>query len=317
MTEFPQLIVHADWSVHQNKRWSTYARLNSNDHYVVEDIRPVDVPQDFIDQVKHQVNKDANVLIGFDFPIGLPNAYAQIAGIDNFLAILPEFGKGKWGNFYKVANIKEEIHIYRPFYPQKPENKSLNDLLEQLHLSKINDLRRRCEDAYPRGRAASPLFWTLGAQQVGKAAMNGWNEVITPAISNPHMDIAIWPFSGRLKELMRTSKTILVETYPSMYLKMILPNYPKGRFSKRSQNDRLSISSYLLEWTKTNYIHLKHSIVDLIQNGFGSEMNAEDKFDSFIGLCGMISIITKWNEFYEPKDNYIRNIEGWILGRLP
>jgi hypothetical protein len=42
-------------------------------------------------------------------------------------------------------------------------------------------LRRQCERATPTRRAACPLFWTLGSNQVGKAAISGWQEVIAPA----------------------------------------------------------------------------------------------------------------------------------------
>jgi hypothetical protein len=49
------------------------------------------------------------VLLGFDFPIGLPLAYAQRAGISSFRGVLPQLGSGAWGRFYEVAERPEEI----------------------------------------------------------------------------------------------------------------------------------------------------------------------------------------------------------------
>ncbi len=37
------------------------------------------------------------ILAGFDFPIGLPAAYARRAGIRDFLEVLPELGRGACG----------------------------------------------------------------------------------------------------------------------------------------------------------------------------------------------------------------------------
>ena len=44
------------------------------------------------------------MLVGFDFPIGIPKAYADIAGIESFAALLPELGRGQWASFYEVAD---------------------------------------------------------------------------------------------------------------------------------------------------------------------------------------------------------------------
>ena len=61
------------------------------------------------------------VALGFDFPIGLPSAYAARAGITRFKDVLPKLGHGEeWGQFYEVAESSNEIHLRRPFYPYRP-----------------------------------------------------------------------------------------------------------------------------------------------------------------------------------------------------
>ena len=45
------------------------------------------------------------------------------------------------------------------------------------------------------------MFWTLGGNQVGKAMIVGWRDLLAPA-RRAGGDVAIWPFDGALAELM-------------------------------------------------------------------------------------------------------------------
>lgn len=311
----PQLIVHADWSVHSHKRWMVCAFLDTNSSYIIETPEPVGELSTFLYRIKQRVNRKAAIMIGFDFPIGIPLAYARKAGIKGFLSLLPQLGKGEWKDFYRVAETSEQIHIHRPFYPNKPGSKCIRELLDGLNLSQIGDLRRQCEYIIPSRRTASPLFWTLGAQQVGKAAINGWKEVIFPGLMDDYLNIAIWPFSGNLFDLLNTDRMILVETYPSEYLIQIVSPLPGKRFSKRSHIHRMNISSFLLEWADKANVKLETPLVELIKLGFKEQIIGEDMFDAFVGLCKMIDVVTKWNPCFEPKELTIREIEGWIFGK--
>lgn len=53
-------------------------------------------------------------------------------------------------------------------------------LFDLLGFTNGTELLRRCERATADRSDACTLFWTLGANQVGKAAINGWQEVIIP-----------------------------------------------------------------------------------------------------------------------------------------
>jgi hypothetical protein len=110
------------------------------------------------------------VLVGFDFPIGLPARYAAAAGVESFRALLPDLGLGRWARFYDVADRASEISVERPFYPHRPGGASQAHLASALGVGHLDELLRLCERRTPTRRKACCLFWTLGGNQVGKGA---------------------------------------------------------------------------------------------------------------------------------------------------
>jgi hypothetical protein len=58
------------------------------------------------------------VLIGFDFPIGVPGGYAARAGIRSFPEALHEFGHGDRSEFYDGCTTPAQISLRRPFFPK-------------------------------------------------------------------------------------------------------------------------------------------------------------------------------------------------------
>lgn len=262
------------------------------------------------------------VTVGFDFPIGVAATYARKAGVDSFLAWLPRLGTGEWGLFYNVAERPDEISIRRPFYPMRNGRRGetpQSHLLKALEMNISNDLRRQCEYRNSDRRAASPLFWTMGAQQVGKAAINGWREVLGPGLHDPELDIAIWPFSGRLDELLGPGRLVVVETYPAEYyhhLNVAWSSGPAGAKSgKGSQVARIANAASLMTWADTSGVDLEPSLQVAIQNGFGPSASGEDQFDATIGLFGMLNVLLGYRAIDEPESDEIRNIEGWIFGQ--
>ena len=152
------------------------------------------------------------VVLGFDFPIGVPRAYARRAGITHFPSFLREAGHGAWEAFFEVADLPEEISLTRPFFPRSglPKgSKSRGQLEQRLGLSWA-DLLRRCERVQPDRREACSLFWTLGGNQVGKGALTGWR-LLQAA---PAGSLNFWPFDGPLVELVQPGRVVVTETYP-------------------------------------------------------------------------------------------------------
>jgi hypothetical protein len=97
-----------------------------------------------------------------------------------------------------------------PIGPAAYEKQS--HLISALGVRDVGDLRRICEHATSEPRAACPLFWTLGGNLVGKAAIAGWREIVVPAPREEQ--IAIWPFHGELREPLQKFTLVITETYP-------------------------------------------------------------------------------------------------------
>ena len=196
----PALVVHADWSVHPGKRWMAQAVRRPGGGYLALPPTPVGALEDFWFRLE-QMGGDGPIMVGFDFPIGLPAAYAKQAGIEDFATALAGFGQGRWRDFYEVAAQPEQIALTRPFYPARPGGRSRRQLVDGLRLETWQGLHRRCDGATAGRQAACPMFWTLGGNQVGKAMIVGWRDLLAPA-RRAGVDVAIWPFDGALADLL-------------------------------------------------------------------------------------------------------------------
>ena len=306
----PALVAHADWSAHPPKRWMARAVLQPGGGYLVLPPAPVGTLDDF--WLRLEANAPSGpILIGFDFPIGLPAAYAGRAGINDFREALVGFG----ADFYSPARSPEEISLARPFYPDRPGGRSRRDLLEGLGLENWDLVHRRCDRATASRPAACPMFWTLGGNQVGKAAISGWRELLAPA-RRAWIDVAIWPFDGSLAALLHTHGFVVAETYPGeVYGHLDLRPALRSHGGKRRQAARAACADALLAWAQRREVFLAPALADEVTAGFGPEPGADDRFDAVVGVCGMLNVVRGGRPSGEPDDPVVRRIEGWILGQ--
>ena len=72
----PELIVHADWSTAPRKRWCATASLERYGCYQIDQPGRVGELPAFFHELQRRAETRGTVLAGFDFPIGLPAAYA-------------------------------------------------------------------------------------------------------------------------------------------------------------------------------------------------------------------------------------------------
>jgi hypothetical protein len=173
---FQTVVAHADWGVNRRKRQVAIARLVSggarhSPRYLVTSLAPAPEGLGPKGDLFHGLQEAAvpgQAMVGFDFPIGLPRAYAAVAGISSFPQFLDMLGSPPWEEFDVVACRPSEITLYRPFYPAVPGGTKREHLYHALRLT-APELRRVCEAA-----DAEMLFWTLGGKQVGKGALAGW-----------------------------------------------------------------------------------------------------------------------------------------------
>jgi len=156
------------------------------------------------------VRESESLLIGFDFPIGLPAAYAKAVGVSSFRKAMSQFGSDPWESFYTISNSP---NLRQPFFPL-PTPKSgdyRNQLAKALGCQDLSPLRRRCDLRTITRRAAECLFFTLGGAQVGAAAIVGWRDVIQPSLE----PVKLWPFDGDLSSLLSEEGVTIAEIYPA------------------------------------------------------------------------------------------------------
>ena len=312
------LVAHADWSVSERKRWLAKAIHGPDGRWAVDTTRRVVNARELLPELRAAAGPSGCVLIGFDFPIGLPEAYACKAGMSNYLDLLPLLGHGPWVDFYQVAAHPEQISLKRPFYPLRPGGARRSHLVERLGLGDFEHLRRRCERAHPLRRAACPLFWTLGGQQVGKAAISGWQQVLAPGLLDNRLNLALWPFSGRLGSLLRPASVVVAETYPAEAYHAIGVRFRSGggdgQSGKRNQAARRLNSAALLAFAHQAGVDLAPELSNEILDGFGDRQDGEDRFDALVGLLWMLHWLNR-ADFPEPEDPTVIRMEGWIFGQ--
>ncbi|WP_236045132.1 MULTISPECIES: DUF429 domain-containing protein [Pseudooceanicola] len=253
------------------------------------------------------------LLIGFDFPIGLPAAYGARTGFADFPTALAGFGTGDWADWFSVSREPGQISLHRPFYPHAPGGRKRDHLTAGLDLPGFEALLRLCDRKTPTRPAACALFWTLGGNQVGKAAITGWQEVLQPNLSR----IGLWPFQGRLHDLLARHATVVAETYPAEAYGQIGIT-KSAQWSKRNQDHRRAhAAAPLLDWIARRGHDATPALRAQIRAGFSPGPEGEDQFDALAGLCAMLDVVQGHLPEGAPEQPDIRQWEGWILGQQP
>lgn len=301
------VVAHCDWSMDHKKRWMAVA-IKRSGHWHVQPPELVGDTSNLFERLQRRAVDPGALLVGFDFPIGLPEAYALAAGIASFREALTLFGSGIWSDWYSVADHRDHISPHRPFYPVRPGGTARAHLFDALGISDASSLLRVCERATASRQAACMLFWTLGGNQVGKGAISGWREIIIPRLDQ----IGLWPFDGSLAELAISKPVIVAETYPGDVYRQI--GMPRTGWSKRRQADRIVMGQTMSPWlaARSNLdIDLLQSCID---DGFGSDKAGEDRFDAVVGLLGMLDVVDERRGEGVPALDAVRKWEGWIIG---
>lgn len=297
------VIVHADWGKNPRKRWIARARRGEKG-WAIEALAPWVGGGSPLQSLGLSDDLPGPILIGADFPIGLPVAYARAADITSFREALPLLDE----EFYAVAEKPDQISVRRPFYPYRPGGTS-HAHLEAAHKATYMDLLRRCEQPTADHGAACCLFWTLGGKQVGKAAITGWRELVIPLLLGA--DAGLWPFDGDLAVLMRSHRVTIAETYPAEHY-VAFGFGKQGSWRKSRQSDRIPRSTQLRA-AAVAVASVSPGVEEAIASGFGAESDGEDRFDALVGLIGMLHSLRDSAE--APTDPVVRGIEGWILGQ--
>jgi hypothetical protein len=217
LPEHPATIAaHADWSVDPRKRWAAIARREAGIWHLAAPV-PVGDVATFPARLRAMADGGA-VALGVDLPLGLPRAYAALLPERDFPHFLTTLATRP--DFFQVCTSLAEVGLGRPFYPAR----GVAGMTRAAHALALgfqgaHGLSRACDRATAERPAGAPLFWTLGANQSGKAAIAAWRDMLLPNLAGDNDGIRLWPFAGAFRALLTPGKVALAETYPAEALR--------------------------------------------------------------------------------------------------
>jgi hypothetical protein len=302
------IVAHADWSVDPRKRWVAVAHRDQTIWRLAAPVLVGDVAT-FFARLRTLANGGA-VALGVDLPLGLPRAYATRLPERDFLHFLTTTATRP--DFFQVCASLEDVGPGRPFYPARGiAGMTRVAHAEALGLDGAAALSRACDRATAERPAGAPLFWTLGANQVGKAAIAAWQQMLIPALSAGE-DVRIWPFAGAFRALLAPNAVALAETYPAEALRHFGIRL-KG--SKRRQSDRATVADQLRSAMASLHVLPDPTMDQALSDGFGHDAAGEDRFDCVLGVLCLLNVLAGNRPDTAPHDPWIRRWEGWVLGQ--
>jgi hypothetical protein len=302
------IAAHADWSIDPRKRWVAVARLTDGVWHLAAPVLVGDVAT-FPGRLRAQAC-GGPVALGVDLPIGLPRAYAAGLAETDFLHFLGTMPARP--DFFRVCATLAELGPTRPFYPAR----GVKGMTRAAHATALGldgaaALSRACDRATAERPAGAPLFWTLGANQSGKAAIAAWQDLLLPglACSQP---IRLWPFAGPFRSLLEPGVVAVAETYPAEALRHLRI---KLKGSKRRQADRAQAADQLSAAIALLGVLPDAALEQQIDDGFGRDAAGEDRFDCVLGVLCVLNVLAGNRPDSAPDDAWIRQWEGWVLGQ--
>jgi hypothetical protein len=301
------LVAHADWSVDPRKRYLSVATRHADSWRLAAPVLVGDVPT-MLPRLLAMAGGQP-VALGIDMPLGLPRAYAAHCAAPDF----PAFLRTVPPEFFQVAASLAQVSRQRPFYPAR----GIAGMTRAAHAAALgllaaSDLSRLCDRATKIRPAGAPVFWTLGANQSGKAAIVGWRDMLRPAWQQG-VPLRLWPFDGGdFLSLLSPATVTVAETYPAeaqRHLGLRLVG------SKRRQADRAGLAGALRAAMNGLGVRAMPLLSVALDDGFGADAAGEDRFDSVLGVLCVINVINGNRPDGCPNDRWVRLWEGWVLGQ--
>ncbi len=302
-------LVHADWSVRAEGRWRDACRRGAAG-WRIEAAAPVANPAGLVAEAQ---GLGGPALIGVDLPIGAPSAWAARIGATDFLELAAGFGEGAWGDFFDPAAEPADIALRRPFYPARNGARGAHthaNLARGLGVADMDALRRWCDFNAAGKRSGTPLFWTSGPAQVGRAALHFWRTALIPALADGAA--SVWPFQGGLGALAAPGRPTIAETYPGEAYRWFDLGITGAGKSKTKQSHRAEDAAPLLAAGEAFGATFTPAARAQIEAGFPE---GDDAFDAMVGVLAMLAVVVGGRPEGAPDDPGVRRMEGWILGR--
>ncbi len=303
------IAAHADWSVDAGKRWMAVAR-RSGAGWVLAAPVPVGEVGSLCARLRDAAGGGA-VALGVDFPLGLPRGYVARCGLEgNFVGFLRGLA-GRPG-FFSVCSALEEVGPGRPFYPARGvRGMTRAGHAAALGLEGVAGLSRWCDRATAERPAGAPLFWTLGANQTGKAAISAWRDWLGPILERGRAP-RLWPFEGDFCALLAPGEVAVAETYPAEALRHLGLRLVG---SKRRQGDRVGLAGALAAAMGRLGVVAEAGLAAAMADGFGGRPDGEDRLDCVLGVLAVINVLAGNRPDGTPEDDWLRRWEGWVLGQ--
>ncbi|HEV7265116.1 MAG TPA: hypothetical protein VGN83_09380 [Falsiroseomonas sp.] len=300
------LAAHADWSISPGKRWLALARRGAGG-WVAEAPRPVG---DTARLLPALLAEGMPVALGLDLPLGVPRGWAAGRGERDFPAMLA--GLARDPGFFEASATLKTVSPARPFYPAR----GIKGMTRAAHatalgLESARGLSRLCDRATATRPAGAPVFWTLGANQSGKAAIAAWRDWLAPALAT-RAPVALWPFAGPLHGLLAPGRAVLAEVYPAEALRQLGLRMPG---SKRAQPPRVALAGDLRATMARLGVVPSPALAQAVAEGFGADAAGEDRLDCVLGLLCLVAVLDGVRPDHVPDDPWIRRWEGWVLGQ--
>jgi hypothetical protein len=300
------IAAHADWSMAPGKRWAALARRDDAG-WRMQAPRLVGAPRDFATAL---LAEGLPAALGLDLPLGVPRDYAAQRPEAGFV----EFLRARAGDarFFTVNETLATIGLEAPFYPQR----GVKGMTRAAHAAALglpdaDALHRWCDRATPTRPAGAPPFWTLGANQSGKAAITAWRDWLAPALA-AGAPLDLWPFHGPLHGLLRAGRLAVAEVYPAEALRQLGLRLAG---SKRDQAARLALAEPLRAVLDELRVAPSAEALAMIREGFGADAAGEDRLDCTLGLLALIAVLDGRRADTIPEDDMVRRWEGWVLGQ--
>jgi hypothetical protein len=284
--------------------------IPSPDGWTLAAPEPVGPPEDLFARLIARA-AGAPVAFGIDCPLGLPRAYLARHAIEGDF---PTFLRALAANqtFFQVAQSLADVGKDAPFYPAR----GIAGMTRLAHATALGlpdaaALCRACDRATAERPAGAPVFWTLGANQSGKAAIAAWRHLLIPALHQQAPPL-LWPFDGPFRALLRPGRVAVAETYPAEAMRHL---GLRVRGSKRRQSDRAAyapdIEAAMTRLNASPSASLRAALTD----GFSNKSAGEDQFDCVLGVLAVLGVLTGARPDTAPNDPWITQWEGWVLGQ--
>ncbi|MCY3969010.1 MAG: hypothetical protein OXG74_03685 [Acidobacteria bacterium] len=224
----PRFFVSADWSKDPRKRSVYVADLS--ERLIYREARSGWALPSLM-ALARQLSKQGSVLVGVDLVLGVPQSYWKLVLAESRYGQPATFidclsGLGDNGGFFdpsKRVYDHREWRVERPWFhvPRGPGG--------------LTSFKEKADDGFLRridhATGAKPLFVVSGIPgTVGSGTRDFWRELSTCLASD--RDFVVWPFDGRLAELLRTNRIVLAETYPGLaYGAALASDLPTERFA--------------------------------------------------------------------------------------